>query len=372
MFQPAVPSPRAGATRTSRSPHTIGALAAAFGLLAVAPVANAATLDTSVAISGQGSTFVSNFVEQCKVDSQKAFGINVAYQATGSGAGRTAYLDGTNDFGASDVAFTVDEAKKAAKKPFVYVPVTIGGVAVIHNVVGVKDLKLSGPTLAGIFAGKIQRWDDPAVVKENPGVSLPKQVIRVVVRSDSSGTSKVFSEYLAAAGGGAWKKGATSNFPAPAGNGIAQKGSDGVGNYVKGSQGKYSITYAEVSFATERKLPTVKVINASGKAVGPDPAAVTAALAAAAPNADGTLALNYTASGAGVYPISTTAYVIAPQKLDAKKGDVLRTFLTHAVTSCQKSAAKLGYAPLPPNVAKQALDAIAKINPGAAPVPMKP
>ena len=346
-----------------------GAAALLAPLAALPASAQTATLDKNVTVSGQGSTFMSNFMEQCKVDVKNAFGINIAYQPTGSGAGRTAYLAGTNDFGGSDVAFTSSELPRAKDKPFVYLPVTIGGIAVIYKIPGVTDLKLSGPTLAKIFAGSIQKWNDDAIVKDNSGQSLPDQVIRVIVRSDSSGTSNVFSDYLSTVGKGAWKAGATSNFPPPPGNGIAQRGSDGVTNYVAGSQGDFSITYSEVSFATERKLTVAKVINAAGNAVTPDAENVTEAMDEAAVNDDGTLFLNFNAPGQKAYPISTTAYLIAPQTLDKAKGDVLRTFLTYSVGECQKKAEKIGYAPLPESLVKLSLANIAKINPGSAAVP---
>jgi phosphate transport system substrate-binding protein len=332
--------------------------------------AQTAVLDKGITVSGQGSTFMSNLVEQCRVDAKNEFGINIAYQGTGSGAGRNAYVAGTNDFGASDVAFPAAEIDKAKAKPFVYIPVAIGGIAIIYKAGTITDLKLSGPTLAGIFSGKIQKWDAEPIAKENPGVSLPSEIIRVIVRSDSSGTSNVFSDYLATVGKGAWTAGATSNFPVPAGNGVAQRGSDGVSNYVAGSQGNFSITYAESSFAEERKLPVVKVINASGTPVAPESASIADAMAAAAVNDDGTLLLNFQTASPKAYPISTTAYVIAPQTLDKAKGDVLRTFLTFMIGACQKKADKVGYAPLPANLVKLGTDAISKINPGSSPVPL--
>jgi phosphate transport system substrate-binding protein len=356
--------------RSRRAKATLAAVTLSSPLLvALSASAQTATLDKNLTVSGQGSSFVSNFVEQCKADAKNEFGINIAYQPTGSGAGRSAYLSGTNDFGGSDVGFTAAELERAKAKPFVYIPLAIGGVAIIYKVPGVTDLRLSGPTLAGVFSGKIQKWDNDAIARENPNVRLPSEIIRVVVRSDSSGTSNVFSDYLATVGKGAWTAGATSNFPVPAGNGIAQRGSDGVSNYVAGAQGNYSITYAESSFAEERKLTVAKVINAAGNAVSPDAQGVTDAMGAAAVNDDGTLFLNFQAPGAKAYPISTTAYLIAGQTMDKAKGDVLRTFLTHAVTACQKGAAKVGYAPLPQNLVNLSLKNIDKINPGSSPVP---
>jgi phosphate transport system substrate-binding protein len=335
------------------------------------PEANAQTvvLDKEISVTGQGSTFLSNFIEQCKADIKKNLGVNITYQPTGSGAGRNAYASGTNDFAASDIGFTTSELPAAKAKPFVYIPIAIGGVAVIYKVPGVTDLKISAPTLAKIFNGQIQKWNDDALGKENLNVTLPNEIIRVVVRSDSSGTSNVFSDYLASAGKGMWTKGATSNFPVPSGNGIAQKGSDGVSNYVAGSQGNFAITYAETSFAEERKLNIAKIINAAGNAVEPNTENVSEAMSAAAVNDDGTLLLNFNATNPKAYPISTTGYVIAPQSISTAKGDVLRTFLTYSLTGCQDNIAKAGYAPLPASLQKLGLAAVAKINPGSGEVP---
>jgi phosphate transport system substrate-binding protein len=331
--------------------------------------AQTATLDKKISVTGAGSSFMSNFVEQCKADVKKGLGINITYQPSGSGAGRSGFIAGTTDFAGSDVPFSKAEAGKL-KTPFVYIPIIAGGVAVMYKVPGVTDLQLSGPTLAKIFSGQIAKWNDAAIVKENPKAKLPKETIRVIVRSDSSGTSAVMSGYLDAAGGGNWKKGVTSTFPVPAGVGIAQKGSDGVANYVGGNQGNFSIGFAEVSFAKERKLPSVLIVNAAGKAVGPTAAAVSSALADAKTAADGTLTLNFATKKADAYPISTAAYIIAPTKLDAKKGDVLRAFLTHSLGGCQKSAEQLGYAPLPAALTASGLAAVANINPGSAASPV--
>ncbi len=354
-------------SRPSRSLKLVVGIAASLVLGATVANAQTATLDKNLTLTGQGSSFMSNFVEQCKADVKNSFGINISYQPTGSGAGRTAFIAETNDFSGSDVPFTAAELPKA--KPFVYIPLTIGGVAVIYKVPGVKGLKFSANTLAKIFSGQIVKWNDEAIARENSGVSLPGEVIRVIVRSDSSGTSTVFSDYLASAGKGAWKAGATSTFPVPSGNGIAQRGSDGVSNYVGGAQGDYAITYAETSFAEERKLEVGKIINAAGNPVLPSPANISEGMAAAAVNDDGTLLLNFNAPSANAYPISTTAYLIAPQTMDKAKGDVLRTFLTYSLGECQKKAAKVGYAPIPKAIETLAMKALAKINPGSAPVP---
>ena len=360
--------------RTSRklviSALTLSSVLVAQTAITETALAQTATLDKSVTVNGSGSTFVSNFIEQCKADVKKSLDINIAYQPVGSGAGRSGFINGTTDFGASDVAFTDTELPKVKGK-FVYIPLTIGGIAVIYRLPGVTELKLSAQTTAKIFAGTIAKWNDEAITRENPGVTLPSETIRVVVRSDSSGTSNVFSDYLASAGKGAWTKGAQSTFPIPAGSGIAQKGSDGVTNYLA-DQGNFGITYAETSFATERKLGIAKIINTAGNAVLPDAANVTAAMGDAAINDDGTLLLNFNTTKPDAYPISTTAYLIAPVAIDAKKGDVLRAFLTYALGGCQEKAKAVGYAPLPKNLVDLSQKALALVNPGSAPSPTVP
>ena len=355
--------------RTSRK-LMLSALTVTSALVAQSAMAQTATLDKGITVNGSGSTFMSNFVEQCKADIKKSLDINIAYQPVGSGAGRSGFITGTTDFGGSDTPFTDSELPKVKGK-FAYIPITIGGVAVIYRLPGVTDLKLNAETTAKIFAGSISKWNDESIARTNPGVNLPSETIRVVVRSDSSGTSSVFSDYLASAGKGAWTKGAQSTFPVPAGSGIAQRGSDGVTNYLA-DQGNFAITYAETSFATERKLGVARIINTAGNAVLPDPSNVSVAMGDAAVNDDGTLLLNFNTTKADAYPISTTAYLIAPVSIDPKKGDVLRAFLTYALGGCQDKAKNIGYAPLPKNLVDLGLKALAQVNPGSAPSPTVP
>ena len=313
-------------------------------------------------LSGQGSTFVANFLEQCKADAAKSGGPSVTYQSTGSGAGRSGHIEGTIDFAASDVPFSAEEKPKADARPYVYIPIVSGGVAVIYNVPGVTNLTLSGPTLGKIFTGKIVSWNDKEIAAENRGVKLPKLVVRVVVRSDSSGTSNVFSRYLSIAAAKEWTKGATNNFPVPAVVGIGQKGSDGVGNYVAGPQGKGSITYAEVSFARERKLSVAKIVNAAGKAVLPDATAVTESIAESPVAADNVIATDPLAKGAAVYPIAAVAYLILPRT--SPKAVELTSFATSVLGPCQAKATSLGYAPLPKSVVDIAIKTLRSVKKG--------
>lgn len=311
-------------------------------------------------LSGQGSSFVANFLEQCKADTVTTGGPSVTYQATGSGAGRNGYIEGTVDFAASDVPFSSAEQSKAAAKPYVYVPLIAGGIAITYNLPGVKSLTLSGPTLGKIFTGKILSWNDKAISAENPGVKLPKLVVRVVVRSDSSGTSNVFSSYLAAASKGAWTKGATSTFPVPPVVGIGQKGSDGVGNYLSSKQGKGAITYAEVSFARERKLGIAKVINAAGKSVLPEAASVTEALVSSPVSADNVVTIDPAGKSPVAYPITAISYLIIARTTE--KADDLKAFGSIALGSCQAKAEGLGYAPLPSAIVAKAKAALTSIS----------
>ncbi len=330
-------------------------VAAGAGALTIAGPAEAAG-----SLSGQGSTFVANFLEQCKADATKTGGPSVTYQSTGSGAGRNGYIEGTVDFAASDVPFSAAEKAKADAKPYVYVPIIAGGVAVIYNVPGVTKLTLSGPTLGKIFTGKIVSWNDKLIAAENPGVKLPKLVVRVVVRSDSSGTSNVFSNYLSKAAAKEWTKGATSTFPVPPVVGIGQKGSDGVGNYVAGPQGKGSITYAEVSFARERKLGVARIVNAAGKAVLPDAAGVTESIAESPVAKDNVISVDPLAKGAAVYPIAAVAYLIVPRT--SPKAAELTSFAASVLGPCQAKATSLGYAPLPKSVAAIAIKALGSVK----------
>src|SRR5205823_8160118 len=317
------------------------------------------------AVSGAGSTFVLNMVEQWKADFNKSTGVSIAYTGVGSGAGRAQLIAGTVDFAGSDVAAAATEAQQLKDKygDFVYIPNIAGAISVQYNVPGTTGLKLSGATLAKIFSGKIATWNDPAIAADN-GSAGPNLPIQVFVRAYKSGTSGVFTDYLSHVDPADWSAGATQTFPTDKGQ-IGKAGSDGVANAVKAASG--GIGYAEHSFAVERQLGEVQVKNGAGEFKGPDTAAVTQAIDAATTNPDGTLALNYTTGNAGVYPISTTSYFIVPTKLDANKGDNLTAFLNYALsTGGQGGAEKLGYAPLPEKVRTASLAAVGRINATAA------
>jgi phosphate transport system substrate-binding protein len=340
------------------------------GLLLLGTPAAQAAVHKDVTVTGAGATFPLNMIEQWKSDFNKSQGVTIAYTGVGSGAGRTQLLAGTVDFAASDVAAKPEEADqlKAKYGDFAYIPMTAGGIAVMYNVPGLKDMKLTGPTIAKIFAGTITSWNDPAIAADN-GAAGPNLPIQVFVRSDKSGTSGVFTSYLSKVGPAEWTKGSTETFPTDKGQ-IGKAGSDGVSNAVKAAAG--GIGYAEHSFAVERQLPEVLVKNGAGEFKGPETGAVTAAIDAATINPDGTLTLNYTTDKAGVYPISTTSYMMVPTKMDAKKGENMAAFLNYALGDGQGKAAALGYAPVSEGVRKAGQAAISRINgttAAAAPAP---
>ena len=345
----------------SRFTKVAGVLA---GLLLLGtPAANAA-VDKGVTVTGAGATFPLNMIEQWKADFSKSTGATVAYTGVGSGAGRTQLIAGTVDYAASDVAASAAEVDqlKAKYGDFVYIPFTAGGLGVHYNVPGLSNLKLTGSTIAKIFAGTITNWNDPAIAADN-GTAGPNLPIQVFVRSDKSGTSGVFTDYMAKAAPADWTKGKTETFPTDKGQ-IGKAGSDGVSNAVKAAQG--GIGYGEHSFAVERQLPEVLVKNGAGEFKGPETAAVTAALDAATLNPDGTLTLNYTSNTPGMYPISTTSYLLVPTKMDPKKGENLIAFVNYVLGDGQGKSAALNYAPVPESVRKAGQAAVGKINAAAA------
>jgi phosphate transport system substrate-binding protein len=347
--------------------RNIGAtlLAAGALLLATTPAASAATY-SDVTVTGAGATFPLNMIEQWKADFKKSDNVTIAYTGVGSGAGRTQLVEGTIDFAGSDTLASADETNKLKAKygDFVYIPETSGGISIMFKVSGLSSLKLSGPTLAKIFAGTITNWNDAAIAADNPGVTLPNKPVQVFVRSDKSGTSGVFTDFLTKTAPADWTKGKTETFPTDKGQ-IGKQGSDGVANAVLASDG--GIGYAEHSFAVERGLGEVAVKNGSGAFKQPNAANVAAAIDDATVNPDGSLSLNFTTSAAEAYPISTVSYLLVPTKMDEKKGENLKAFLAYVLSSAgQGKANALGYAPLPAKVVTMATAQAAKVNPAPA------
>jgi phosphate transport system substrate-binding protein len=313
-------------------------------------------------ISGAGSTFVQNIAQQWIKDFQgKCSGATVTYQGVGSGAGIQQFTARTIDFGGSDVPMSPTQEQGALAKAgqVTTIPWSAGGIAVEYNLSGVSNLKLSPETIAGIFAGKIKAWNDPAIENDNSGASLPSTGIHVVHRSDGSGTTAAFTGYLTAVAPTAWTAGTAKDVPWPTGQGA--KGSDGVTAAVKQTAG--AIGYAEVSFAKGSGLPMASIKNAAGSFVQPDAKNVTAALAEALVPPDLKIKPNYKPTSADAYPISTPTFaVVFARQPDPAKGRLLKDFLAYAVGAGQSAAAGLFYAPLPPDLQTKASAAVGSIQ----------
>lgn len=301
----------------------------------------------AVGLNGAGSTFVYPILSKWSAVYEDTVGkASVNYQSIGSGGGIQQLIAKTVDFGATDGPMT-DEQLKTAGAPVLHIPVTMGAVVPAYNLDGVaKTLKLDGPTLAGIFLGKITSWNDAAVQSSNPGVKLPNQPIVVVHRSDGSGTTYIWVDYLAKVSP-AWKSEvgvATSvNWPV----GIGAKGNEGVAGQVGRTSG--AIGYVELAYAIQNKMSYASVLNRAGSYIKATPASVSAAAAGAAASVPEDLRVSITdAPGKTSYPISgfTWALLYGKQK-DAKKGKATVDFLWWAIHDGQAYAPGLNYAKLP-------------------------
>lgn len=340
----------------------IATMAAAVGVSASlligasAPAARASTRAASTLfVTGAGSTFINplmtNWTRAYSATVDKTTRIN--YQSIGSGAGVSALTSGTVDFAGSD-AFLSDAQLATLKGNALHVPLTIGPVAMLYNLPGVNTLKLDGPTLAQIFFGKITSWNDKAIASLNPGVNLPNTTITVVHRSDGSGTSFIFTNYLSAVSSD-WKAnvGAATAVSWPTGQG--GKGSPGLVQIVKRTPG--AITYAELTYAVSSGLPAAQIKNKSGQFVAPSPAGASASASGAGTIPVDLRALIVDGTGNTVYPISGFSWAIIYKTVAnaglAQRYTALLKFLWWATHDGQKgfpSAGPLRYAPLPASI----------------------
>jgi len=337
-------------------------------------------------ILGLGASFPQLELDQWRADVKRLYNLDVNYQAVGSGAGRQRFIDNVGDFNVSDIQFLPNELPRVTR-PFVYVPVSAGGLAFMFNLKDaqgqrVNDLKLTADTVCKIFAGQITSWDDPAITASN-GRALKRVPITPVHRADAAGTSFVLSEYCIALAPGVWgnlineynrrnprsPKGPepTENWPVVAGRSADQ--SNGVADNVAAGDGEGRITAVETGFARARRFPVASVLNASGAYAQPTEANVTRALRYARVRSNGTHELVFTGAGADVYYPSTYSYIIAQTiGFNPAKGYVLASYIYYAATTGQEKANALGYAALSPNLVSAAVDAAEKI-PGAPPRP---
>ena len=287
--------------------------------------------------------------------------VQVNYQAIGSGGGIAQLTSGTVDFGASDMPMK-DEQISKLKVPALHFPTVLGGVVPTYNIPGVSQtLKFTPETLAGIYLGEIKTWGDDRLKKDNPGVKFPNNEIVVVHRSDASGTTFVWTDYLSKVSPD-WKSKVGSNTSVSWPVGLGGKGNEGVAGLVK--QTPNSIGYVELIYAVQNSMPYGEVRNAAGKFVKADFTTVSDAAAGAAANMPKDFRVSITnAPGKNAYPISTFTWLLIPTQFsDANKANAIKAFLQWMLADGQKYATTLSYAPLPKPVVQKELQQIAMVK----------
>jgi phosphate transport system substrate-binding protein len=305
----------------------------------------AAKAPETIALTGAGATFPYPLYSKWMAQYHDLHpNVQINYQSIGSGGGIRQISARTVDFGASDAPMTDEELKKAPA-PLIHIPTTIGAVVVTYNVEGVSSpLKLAPDVLADIYLGKVTQWNDKRITADNPNAKLPKADISVVYRSDGSGTTAVFTDYLAKV---------SPDFKSQVGNGksvkwprgLGAKGNEGVTGQIKTTPS--TLGYVELAYALQNKLPTAHLKNKAGNFVGPSIASVAAA--AAGVELPESLTVSITdGPGADAYPIASYTYLLVYEDAtDAKKGSTIVDFLWWAIHDGQKQCAPLDYAPLP-------------------------
>ncbi|HXR48670.1 MAG TPA: phosphate ABC transporter substrate-binding protein PstS [Candidatus Limnocylindrales bacterium] len=312
-------------------------------------------------INGAGSTFdYPAFTKWFEAYGQNHPDVRFNYQSIGSGGGQKQLLNQTVDFGASDAPMT-DAAMAKAPGKILHFPVVAGGVAIMYNLPGNPKLKLDGDTLANIYLGNIKKWNDPKITALNPGVDLPDLAIVPVYRTEGSGTTFIFTDYLSAVNP-VWADtvGKSTSVKWPAGIGLGAKGSEGVAGQVKQISG--AIGYGELAYADQSKIPYADMKNSSGNFISPAPASVSAALATAHIPGDFRFSM-VNPPGDQAYPIAGASWVLVyQQQKNADHGKKLVAFLRWAVTEGQKISSTLDYAPLPDNVQQRELQLLDTIK----------
>ena len=323
----------------------------------------------NVELTGAGSSFAYPIYTKWAAEYVKTSGVKVNYQSIGSSGGIKQLSEQIVDFGASDGPMTDQQIAAAKGGPILHFPTVLGGVSITYNLPQVKQpLRLTGPVLAGIYMGRITKWNDPAIAALNRSVKLPSTDIAVVHRTDGSGTTYIFTDYLAtvspqwAAGPG---RAQTINWPV----GLGGKGSDGVTGLVKQTHG--AIGYVELAYAKKNNMPSALVQNAAGEWIAPTLESVTAAAAGAGArlpaNTDYRISI-VNPPGKGAYPISSFTWIILyTTQPDAEKGKKLVDFLRWALTEGGSQAAALDYAPLPQTMVAPLLERLDAITLGARP-----
>ena len=337
-------------TKSYRSKILLG-LTIAFGL--------SATASAQMMINGAGATFPYPiyskwFDDYAKVDPSVRFN----YQSIGSGGGQKQILAQTVDFGASDGPMSDENLSKAPGK-ILHLPTVAGAVVMTYNLPGNPALKLDGEMIADIFLGKIKKWNDSKIAASNPGAKLPENEIVVVHRSDGSGTTFIFTDYLSKVSA-EWKQKAGNNTSVNWPAGIGGKGNEGVSGQIKQTPG--AIGYVELIYAIQNKMPYAEVKNAAGQFVKASIESVTAALGTANIPDDFRFSMT-NAPGESAYPIAGATWLLVyEQQKDPAKGKKLIEFLKWAVTKGEGMAKDLNYAPLPNEVQQRVLKRIDEIK----------
>lgn len=315
-----------------------------------------------VSLNGAGASFPYPIYTKWISEYQKTHpDLQINYQSIGSGGGIKQVLEGTVDFGATDIAMTDDQLKKS---PFhiVHIPTVLGAVVLTYNIPGIEELKLNGEVIADVFIGKITKWNDLRIKKINPTVNLPDKPILVAHRADGSGTTAIFTDYLSKISS-EWQKkvgsGVAVNWPA----GIGGKGNEGVTGMVKASH--YSIGYVELIYAERNNLRYAMVENARGEFVKPTFDSVTIAASSFLSSIPDDFRISITCpNGKGAYPISGFTYLLVNTSLkDQLKASKFIAFLKWALTEGQSYAKALSYAPLPKALSKKVSEKLNAITP---------
>jgi phosphate transport system substrate-binding protein len=334
-----------------------------FSLALCAVAALAATAAQAQKINAAGATFPAPIYQKWFGEYHTAHpDVEINYQAVGSGAGIKQLTDGTVDFGASDMPMTNEQIAAVKVKPL-HFPTVLGAVVLSYNIPGVTAaLKFSPDVIADIYLGKISKWNDARIAKDNAGVKLPNEDIVVVRRTDGSGTTFVFTDYLSKVSP-EWKMkvGANTSVSWP-GQTLGGNGNAGVAGLLK--QTPNSIGYVELIYAEQNKMPYASIKNAAGNFVKPTLETVTEAAAAAAKEMPDDFRVSITnAAGKNAYPISTFTWLLIPTQIpDANKAKAVKDFLEWMLAAGQKDCAGLTYAPLPKEVVAKEVKQIAMVK----------
>jgi phosphate transport system substrate-binding protein len=328
-------------------------------LLAFGPAFAGATASAQMTINGAGATFPYPiyskwFDEYAKVDPSVRFN----YQSIGSGGGQKQILAQTVDFGASDGPMSDDNLAKAPGK-LLHIPTVAGADVVAYNLPGNPVLKFDADAIAGVFLGQIKKWNDPKIAALNPGIKLPDQDIVVVHRSDGSGTTYIWTDYLSKISS-EWKQKVGTNTSVNWPTGLGGKGNEGVAGQIKQTPG--ALGYVELIYAVQNKMPYADVKNASGEFVKASLESITAAMGTAQIPDDFRFSMT-NAPGKDAYPIAGATWLLVyEQQKDAMKGKKLVEFLKWATKDGEKMARDLQYAPLPENVQERVLKRVDEIK----------